>query len=96
MDKLKIKIRREDIFNYVVGHSVFDPIEKCIDPTRYEVFDAFIHDNQTKEKRMQSSEYQKFCWEVSKLKSFSEEMDRTEIERLCDELEDIAPTYVLL
>jgi len=96
MSKVPIKINRNDIFNYVVGNSVFDPIEKCIDPTRYEVLDAFIYDAQNKRQMVQSTEYQRFCWEVSKLKQFSEKMERREIESVCEELEEIAPTYVLL
>tara|TARA_R110002051_G_C8441289_1_gene455133 strand:- start:68 stop:358 length:291 start_codon:yes stop_codon:yes gene_type:complete len=96
MDKVKIKINRYDIFNYVVGQSVFDPIEKCIDPTQYEVLDEFIYDSKNKTTKMQNAQYQKFCWEVSKLKRFSGKMERGEIERVCEELEEIAPTYVLL
>ena len=96
MEKVNIKVNRHDIFNYVVGNSVFDPIEKCIDPTQYEVLDAFIYDSKNKTQKMQSTEYQRFCWEVSKLKQFSENMEKPEIERVCEELEEIAPTYVLL
>ena len=96
MEKINIKVNRHDIFNYVVGNSVFDPIEKCIDPTRYEVLDGFIYDGECDRKITQSSIYQRFCWEVSKLKEFSENMDKREIESVCEELEEIAPTYVLL
>jgi|TARA_R110000824_G_scaffold13784_3_gene59427 hypothetical protein len=96
MEKVNIKVNRHDIFNYVVGNSVFDPIEKCIDPTQYEVLDAFIYDSKNKTQKMQSAEYQRFCWEVGKLKQFSENMKKPEIERVCEELEEIAPTYVLL
>jgi len=96
MEKVNIRVSRHDIFNYVVGHSVFDPIEKCIDPTRYEVLDGFIYDCKTKQKITQSHEYQRFCWEVSKLKQFTEKMNRREIESVCEEIEEIAPTYVLL
>ena len=50
MNKVNIKVNSHDIFNFVVGNSVFDPIERCIDPTRYEVFDGFVYDSKTKEK----------------------------------------------
>jgi|TARA_B100001094_G_C18033189_1_gene721193 hypothetical protein len=96
MDKINIKVNSNDIFNFVVGNSVFDPIEKCIDPTRYEVFDSFLYDSDTKENIVQSHEYQKFCWEVTKLKQLTEKMERREIERVCEEIAEIAPTYVLL
>ena len=43
MNKVNIKVNSHDIFNFVVGNSVFDPIERCIDPTRYEVFDNFVY-----------------------------------------------------
>ncbi len=96
MKKVNIKVNSNDIFNFVVGNSVFDPIERCIDPTRYEVFDGFVYDNKTKESITQSHEYQKFCWEVMKLKQLSRKMERREIESVCQEISDIAPTYVLL
>ena len=41
VQKVKIKINKYDIFDYAVGQTTFDPIEKCIDPMRYEVFDTF-------------------------------------------------------
>ena len=96
MEKVNIRINRHDIFNYVVGNSVFDPIEKCIAPTRYEVLDAFIYDSKLKTQKMQNPQYQKFCWEVSKLKNLSGKMNSSEIQRVCEELEEIAPTYVIL
>ena len=45
MQEQKILINKCDIFNYVVGNSRYDPIEKCIAPHRYEVYDYFIYDN---------------------------------------------------
>jgi hypothetical protein len=91
-----IKVDRNEIFNFVVGNSIFDPIEKCIDPTRYEVFDTFIYDNETDRKYVQGPIYNRFCWEVSKLKNLSEKMESPEISRLCEELEEIAPKLVTL
>ena len=91
-----IKVNRNEIFNFVVGNSIFDPIEKCIDPTRYEVFDTFIYDNETDRKYIQGPIYNRFCWEVSKLKNLSEKMASPEINRLCEELEEIAPKLVTL
>ena len=96
MNRVNIKVNSHDIFNFVVGNSVFDPIERCIDPTRYEVFDAFVYDNKTKENITQGHEYQRFCWEVTKLKQLARKMERREVESVCEEIAEIAPTYVLL
>ena len=58
MEKTKIKVNRYDIFDYVVGNSTFDPIEKCIDPLRYEVFDTFIFDSK---ERCNIDQDEEFC-----------------------------------
>lgn len=96
MQAFEIKICRYEIFNFVVGKSIFDPIEKCIDPTRYEVFDTFIYDNETDRKYVQGPVYNRFCWEVTKLKNLSDDMTGAEISRICEELEEIAPKSVNL
>lgn len=91
-----INIKRDDIFDYVVGASSYDPIEKCIDSQIYEVFDEFIYNNQTKETIEQDEIYDLFSKEVSLLRSRSPNMNMDEILRICDELEEIAPKYVKL
>ena len=95
-DKHEIKVKKEDIFLFVVGNSMFDPIEKCIDSTMYEVFDTYIYDNDTAYKYNQDEIYAKFCWEVTKLKNNAPQMSRDEIARLCEEIEEIAPKFVNL
>ena len=94
MKETPIKVDRNEVFDFVVGNSIFDPIEKCIDPTRYEVFDTFIYDNETDKKIIQGPVCNKFCWEVSKLKNNASNMSRSEIIRICEELEEIAPKAV--
>ena len=94
--KHKIKVKKEDIFLYVVGNSLFDPIERCIGSDRYEVFDTFIYDNETDRKYNQDEIYGKFGWELTKLKNNAPKMSRNEIARLCEELEEIAPKYIFL
>jgi hypothetical protein len=96
MQKVKIKVSRYDIFDYVVGNSTFDPIEKCIDPIRYEVFDTFIFDSKDKKNIEQDKEFCEFEWEVSKLRNRARKMDKLEIDRICEELEEIAPTFLNL
>jgi hypothetical protein len=94
MQKTKIKVSRYDIFDYVIGISNFDPIEKCIDPIRYEVFETFIFYNEKKEDLPQGKAFRKFEQELIKLKTFSRKMDNSEIDRISIELEEIAPIFV--
>jgi len=94
MTEVKIKVDPNYIFTYVVGNSMFEPIEKCIDSTRYEVYDSFIYDLKTKDYLNQGEQYQKFYIEVAKLKKMAKEMSRKEIESLCKEIAEIAPEYV--
>lgn len=92
----EIKIERNDIFDYVVGNTTYDPIERCIDPTIYEVFDETIFNNQTKQFVIQDTQYCDFCKQVSLLRSNAKNMNPSEIVKLCEELEEIAPTKILL
>jgi hypothetical protein len=96
MNSHKIKISVNDIFDYVVGNSNYDPIERCIDPTCFEVFDVAIYDNKNKQSLDQDEKFKFFCSEVSKLRSISKEMDPREIQSICNELEQIAPTEINL
>ena len=91
MQKVKIKVSRYDIFDYVTSRSTFDPIEKCIDPIRYEVFDTFIYDSKEKKNITQDDKFCKFEWEVTKLRNCARHMMPDEIDRICEELEEIAP-----
>ena len=91
MQEVKIKVSRYDIFDYVVGNSIFDPIEKCIDPTKYEVFDTFIYDVKGNKNLTQGDKYCRFEREMGNLKKNARSMRPDEIDRLCEELEEIAP-----
>ena len=91
MQKVKIKVSRYDIFDYVTSRSTFDPIEKCIDPLRYEVFDTFIYDSKEKKNITQDEKFCKFEWELTKLRNNARHMQPDEIDRICEELEEIAP-----
>jgi hypothetical protein len=93
---MKIKIKKEDIFDFIVGNSHYDPIEKTIDPTRYEVFDCGIYDNTTKKILEQGEDYKYFCFQISHLRKSAPNMERKEIDQLCLELEEIAPTHIIL
>lgn len=93
---MKIKINKTDIFNYVVGNSNYDPIEKIIDPLLYEVFDVSILDIKKKEFFGQNDKYKNFCSQVSRLRKNAPNMNRSEVMKICTELEEIAPTEINL
>ena len=59
---MKIKIKSEDIFDYVVGNSNYDAIEKDLDPRRFEIFDVSIYDHKAKVFYDQSKEYKNYCY----------------------------------
>ena len=94
VQKVKIKINKYDIFAYAVGQTTFEPIEKCIDPMRYEVFDTFIYDTKEKKNIDQSEDFCRFSKQVSKLKTNARKMQPSEIDQLCQELEEIAPKCI--
>lgn len=96
MKLTKIDINANDIFDFVVKNTNYDPIERNIDPTRYEVFDVSIYDHETKVFYDQSDQYKNFCSQVSQLRNNSDKMMRSEIVSICKELEEIAPTGVNL
>jgi hypothetical protein len=60
MNPFKIKISVNDIFDYVIGNSNYNPIERCIDPTRFEVLDFDIYDNQNKKTLEQNDKFKFF------------------------------------
>lgn len=91
-----ISVNKDDIFNYVVGNSSYDPIEKCIDCKSYEVFDEFIYNNVTKETIEQDEDFVVFSRQVSLLRVKAQNMSGDEIARICEELEEIAPKTIKL
>ena len=93
---MKINIKKEDIFEYVVGNTQYDAIEKIIDPTQYEVFDCGIYDNRAKKMLKQSKEFEIYCAFVTNLRKNSKGMKRPEINQLCLEIEEIAPKEINL
>jgi hypothetical protein len=93
---MNIKVNINDVFDYVVGNSNYDAIEKIIDPARYEIFDCGIYDNKTKRMIEQSEDYSKYCSAISNLRKHAKNMERWEIDKLCLEIVEIAPKSIIL
>lgn len=96
MNPFKIKISVNAIFDYVIGNSNYNPIERCIDPTRFEVLDFDIYDNQNEKTLEQNDKFKFFCAKVIELRFIAKEMDLREIQSICNELAEIAPTEINL
>lgn len=76
-----------DLFRYVVGNTLRDPIEAYIDSeNRYEVFDAGIFDHATKQILIQDRSFVDFCTAVSSLKSSAPQLSREDISLRCKDL----------
>lgn len=80
-----VKIDPNDIFRYVVGNTTIDPIEAQINK-RYEVFDEFIYDHESKTKINQSKDFVNFSKKISNLRKMSESLARQFIVDRCEEL----------
>lgn len=91
-----INVSRHDIYDYVLGISDYDPVEKCIDPTLYETYSDFILKIDDQEYLYQDEDYIYFYKEMFKLKRKSINMKTSEILRLCEEIEEISPSVVKL
>ena len=96
MSNYSIKVSAKDILNYVLGNSGYDPIERCIDPSRFIVSESEIFDNLTQKSYAQDEVFFFFYSELKKLRSLAKQMDIKEIQSICDELEQIAPDKINL
>ncbi len=93
---MTINIKYQDIFDYITKRSNYDPIEKQIDPTRYEVFDVSIYDHTKKLFYPQSEDFLAFCKQVSSLRMNPPDVDSLELIAICKDLLLIAPKEVNL
>jgi hypothetical protein len=96
MSNYSIKVAAKDILDYVLGNSGYDPIERCIDPSRFIVSESEIFDNVTQKVHAQNETFFFFYSELKKLRSLAKQMDIKEIQSICDELEQIAPESINL
>lgn len=91
---MKVEITKEDIFHYVVGISSYDALERVIDPTKYDLQADCIRNKVNGTFISQESEYVYYMEQVRKLKEFAPKMPVSEIRRLCEEIEEIAPKEI--
>ena len=94
MLSMRIKIERADIFNYVVGNTNYDPIERQIDPEKYEVYDHAIYDHTRKVSIPQSETYHNYMEHLRNLKDKAKDMSAYEITKLCVEIHEISPKNI--
>ena len=84
---MTIQVDFNDLFRYVVGNTLRDPIEACIDSeNRYEVFDSGIFDHTAKQILAQDRYFFDFCTAVSNLKSIASQLSREELSLRCRDL----------
>ena len=94
MLSMRIKIEKADIFNYVVGNTNYDPIERQIDPEKYEVYDHAIYDHTRKVSIPQSETYHNYMEHLRNLKYKAKYMSGYEITKLCVEIHEISPKHI--
>lgn len=83
-----IKVDQNDIFDYVVGNTTIDPIERQIDfENRYEVFDDCIYDHLCRKIIGQKESFCKFSKTVSNLRKSANFMKREVVIKECEKLE---------
>ncbi len=93
---MNIKVDRNDIFDYVVGNTTVDPIERQIDfENRYEVFDEFIYDNVNRRVINQNKSYCQFSKQVSNLRKMVSLMKREAIIKECAKLGEMDIEVIL-
>lgn len=93
---IHIAISQEDIFDFVIGRTQYDPIEKCIDASRYSTYRTFINDSDTGLIMKQDLNYKEFWCQLRLLKQRSKNMSGQEILRICEELQEISPRELYL
>lgn len=91
---MNVKITKEDIFYYVTAISSYDALERVLDPTRYTLYTDTIWDKTSGKFIKQESDFVYYMKEVEKLKKFASKMEASEIRRLCEEIEQIAPKQI--
>tara|TARA_R110001632_G_scaffold224408_3_gene356787 strand:- start:964 stop:1251 length:288 start_codon:yes stop_codon:yes gene_type:complete len=91
-----ITVKKEDVLNFIVGTSGFDPIEKCIDPKRYEVYDSFIYDLKAGKAIPQNESFCDFSSRVNDLRQCNKKAPLPDAQHFADKLHKIAPKEITL
>lgn len=91
-----ITTSQEDIFDFVIGRTQYDPIEKRIDASKYSTYRTFIYDSNLDQVLKQDEVYKEFWCQLRLLKQRSEKMSSQEILRICEELQEISPKELYL
>lgn len=82
-----VNVDYNDIFRYVVGNTLRDPIEVQIDfEERYEMFDESIYDYLQRKLIPQGEEYKKFAKKLTNLKACSRSMNADDLIVECKKL----------
>lgn len=88
------KIQSEDIFRYVVGNTLYCPIEQQIDPSVFEVYETCIYNGNTKQFIAQNKEFVNFQEHLSTLKEKAPNMSGVEIQKVSNSIASIAPVTI--
>ena len=93
---MKIRIKYQDIVNYVLGSCGYHPLELIIDPVKYEIENDFIRDKKTSIIYHQEDDYSKFMKKILILKASAKDFDALQIQGFCREIEQFAPLEINL
>jgi hypothetical protein len=93
---MKIRIKYQDIVNYVLGTCSYHPLELIIDPMRYVVCSDHIYDIKTQTTYPQDNDYYKFIKKINVLKSAAKDFDSIQIQNFCREIEQFTPLEINL
>jgi len=93
---MKIRIKYQDIVNYVLGSCSYHPLELQIDPMRYEIKNNSILDTKTQIDHPQEEDYCKFIAKVEQLKLAAHDFDSLQVQGFCREIEDFSPLEINL
>lgn len=95
------KVFPEDIFDYVIGNSPYDAIEKQMTQTQrqvFELFDEFVVNVENSDIYPQSKGYMEYMKFVSNLKYdfHHKKMSYDETYAICVEIAEISPNHINL
>jgi hypothetical protein len=93
---MKIRIKYQDIVNYVLGSCSYHPLELEIDPMRYEIKANSILDTKAQIEHPQEEDYCNFIAKVEQLKLAAHDFNPLQVQEFCREIEDFSPLEINL